>query len=289
MINGYNKYLDIFENYLNKTLPSLTNDTPQILSDGIKYAVADGGKRVRPVLCLAAAECLGVDVKSVLNYALAIELIHSYSLVHDDLPAMDNDDYRRGKLSTHKKFGEANGILIGDALLNLAFETCFLKDELTVNDCKAVKLIGEYSGAKGMIAGQVLDLLDEKSNDLREETLYSIYVNKTAKLITLPLLIASALSGNKYFDEFENFGYNLGVMFQITDDIMDVEGSFDLIGKTPNKDIQSGKFTSIKVFGLDGAKKMAKKHYENCKNILTKIPNADFLNDFTDYMFLRKK
>lgn len=289
MINGYNKYLDIFENYLNKTLPSLTNDTPQILSDGIKYAVADGGKRVRPVLCLAAAECLGVDVKSVLNYALAIELIHSYSLVHDDLPAMDNDDYRRGKLSTHKKFGEANGILIGDALLNLAFETCFLKDELTVNDCKAVKLIGEYSGAKGMIAGQVLDLLNEKSNDLREETLYSIYVNKTAKLITLPLLIASALSGNKYFDEFENFGYNLGVMFQITDDIMDVEGSFDLIGKTPNKDIQSGKFTSIKVFGLDGAKKMAKKHYENCKNILTKIPNADFLNDFTDYMFLRKK
>ncbi len=289
MINGYNKYLDIFENYLNKTLPSLTNDTPQILSDGIKYAVADGGKRVRPVLCLAAAECLGVDVKSVLNYALAIELIHSYSLVHDDLPAMDNDDYRRGKLSTHKKFGEANGILIGDALLNLAFETCFLKDELTVNDCKAVKLIGEYSGAKGMIAGQVLDLLNEKSNDLREETLYSIYVNKTAKLITLPLLVASALSGNKYFDEFENFGYNLGVMFQITDDIMDVEGSFDLIGKTPNKDIQSGKFTSIKVFGLDGAKKMAKKHYENCKNILTKIPNADFLNDFTDYMFLRKK
>ncbi len=289
MTSTYDKYLNIFENYLSNTLNTLVKDVPSPLDQAIVYAVTDGGKRVRPVLCLAVADYLGVDTYSVLNYALAIELIHSYSLVHDDLPAMDNDDYRRGKLSTHKKFGEANGILTGDALLNLAFECCYLKDEITKNEYTAIKLIAEYAGSKGMIAGQVLDLINEKNEDVSKEILYSIYENKTAKLITLPLLVASAISGNKYFEEFKELGFNLGIMFQITDDIMDVEGSLSSIGKTPNKDAQSGKLTSIKFFGLDGAKKEAKNHYEKCKEILETIPNCKFLNEFTDLMYNRKK
>lgn len=290
MNTEYGKYLSIFEKYLEKSVPHLIETAPDILAEAIVYSISGGGKRVRPVLCLAAADMLGIPTDSVLNFALAIELIHSYSLVHDDLPAMDNDDYRRGKLSTHKKFGEANGILAGDALLNLAVEVCLSKPELTRNELKAVKIIFDFAGAKGMIAGQVLDLANEKKQALcSEDDLYKVYINKTSKLITAPLLVASAMADNRYFDELEEFGENLGILFQITDDIMDEEGSLDAIGKTPHKDKEADKLTSIKLFGLSGAKQIAKEHYLKCKKIICDIPGSNFLSDFTDAMYLRKK
>ena len=284
----YDFYLSIVENEIKCAFNSLKN-VPDLLKYAMEYAVIGGGKRVRPVLCFAVAENLGVDLNKIKEFAFAIECIHSYSLVHDDLPAMDNDDYRRGKLSTHKKFGEAYGILAGDALLNFAFEYCLNKIDFDKKDALALKLLAEYAGASGMIAGQVLDLQNEKNNLPNEKILYDIYINKTAKLLTAPLLIASIAADNKYFNELKEFGLNLGAMFQISDDIMDVEGSLEEIGKTPNKDSGVDKLTSIKVFGLDGAKARLKEHYNKCLDLLNKINANSFLKEFTEKMYLRKK
>lgn len=284
----YEVYFNLFENYLKEAFDSLNIDAPNVIKDAMKYAVLDGGKRIRPVLCLAAADMLGVSFDTVKEFAVALECVHSYSLVHDDLPAMDNDDYRRGKFSTHKKFGEANGILAGDALLNFAFEYCLSRKDFNSLDAKALKILGEFAGYSGMIAGQVLDLQYENEAP-NVDVLYNIYKNKTAKLIIAPLLISSQLSGGKYFDELYEYGYNLGVLFQIIDDIMDVECSLEDIGKTPNKDSASGKLTSISIFGLNGAKELAKKHYDTCMDIIKKIPNSEFLQALTDAMFIRRK
>lgn len=285
----YERYLNVFNDYLKRKLNSLSNSAPKTITEAMRYSVENGGKRVRPVLCLATAEMLGINFTEVINYALALELIHSYSLVHDDLPAMDNDDYRRGKLSTHKKFGEANGILAGDALLNFAFEICLSKDKITSKDVQAIKIIVDCAGYNGMIAGQVLDLQSENVKELDKELLYKIYENKTAKLLIAPLLVACSFVHKKYYSLLNEYGYNLGILFQITDDILDVEGDVETIGKTPNKDSKSNKFTSIKLFGIDKVKKVANEHYEKCIELLSKIPNSDFLMIFTRNIYERKK
>lgn len=285
----YNEYLKYFNSYLKNTLNKLNAIAPKTIIDAMEYAVIDGGKRIRPILCYATAEMLGVDLDDVKELALAVELIHSYSLVHDDLPAMDNDDFRRGKYSTHKKFGEANGILAGDALLNFAFELCFSKMNIDSKYIRACKIIAEYAGYSGMIAGQVLDLENEKNSSYSEQTYYDIINNKTAKLITAPILASSMMADGKNYEMLKEFGFNLGALFQITDDIMDEEGTLDAIGKTPHKDKEVDKLTSIKLFGLDGAKARAKSHYEKCLVILSKIENSKFLEQFTSIMYERKK
>ena len=283
----YSAYLDFFNEQLNVALNSLEN-APELLKDAMKYAVAGGGKRIRPVLLIAAADVLNIDFDQIKEFAVAIECIHSYSLVHDDLPAMDNDDYRRGKLSTHKKFGEAYGILAGDALLNFAFEYCLSKKDFSLSHAKALACLGECAGCFGMIAGQTLDLQNEGNEDIDEGTLYSIYENKTAKLIMAPVLIASIIAGGKYYNELKDFAYNLGIMFQIADDILDVESSLEVLGKTPNKDLASGKLTSIKVFGLEGAKVKKKEHYEKCVSALKDVENNEFLLQFANIVYERK-
>ncbi len=282
----YDKYLKLFNEEFNNCILSIKNE-PSILKEAMVYAISGGGKRIRPVLCFAAAEMLNVKFDFIKEFAVAIELIHSYSLVHDDLPAMDNDDYRRGKLSTHKQFGEAYGILAGDALLNYAHEYCLNKKDFSNKDVIALKLLSEYAGYSGMIAGQVYDMQYEKKESVSERELYEVY-NKTYKLITAPLLIASIMADNKYYDELKAFGYHLGSMFQIVDDIMDVEGELFLIGKTPHKDSKVDKLTSIKVFGLDGAKKKAEYHYNSANKILKGIKNSEFLIAINDAMYNRK-
>ena len=285
----YNKYLNLFNESYQKIIDNLDENAPKTIKESMIYATADGGKRVRPVLCYATAQALNLPLECVEKFALAIEFIHSYSLVHDDLPSMDNDDYRRGKLSTHKKFGEAYGILCGDALLNFAFEICLDKTDFNVYDARAMKILAQYAGYSGMIGGQVLDLQNENNSVIDKDVLYQIYINKTSKLLTAPLLICSELAGGVYFNELKEFGYNLGIMFQITDDLLDEEGDIAEIGKTPHKDKESNKFTSIKVFGLEGAKQKAKEHYLICKNLLNQIPNSEFLSIFTDKIYSRKK
>ena len=283
----YTKYVEIFENELKIAISTI--DAPEILKESMKYAILDGGKRVRPVLALATADMLGVDLSLILPYTIAIECIHSYSLVHDDLPSMDNDDYRRGKLSTHKKFGEAQGILAGDALLNFAFEYVLNKENFTQNDSRALGLLAKHSGCSGMVGGQVLDLENEKNTIISEQVLYRIYENKTAKLIMAPILIASILSDKKHFEILSEYGLNLGYLFQISDDILDVEGTIAEIGKTPHKDENSDKLSAIKVFGIDGAKERKALHYSKCIEQLNKINNNKFLLELTKSMFERTK
>ncbi len=282
----YNEYLEYFNKELCTFFDSVKQNRCGTIEKSIEYAVKNGGKRVRPVLLMATAEILGAHKEDVINFALAIEFIHSYSLVHDDLPCMDNDDYRRGKLSTHKKFGEAVGVLTGDGLLNLAFETALSKKCFGEKEAKALKFVAECSGYLGMIFGQVLDMENENSTDISEEALNKIYLNKTGKLLIAALGCASILCGEKSFDLLKAYGENLGYLFQITDDVLDVEGELSTIGKTPHKD--ENKLSAVKVYGLDGAKNKAKEYYELCKSILSLIPNSGFLLEFTDYLYLRR-
>ncbi len=284
----FDNYVKQFNNYLDDFFSSLDTNAPELIKKAMKYAVVDGGKRIRPVLFFAACDVLNIDYSKVKEFAIALELIHSYSLVHDDLPAMDNDDFRRGKFSTHKQFGEANGILTGDALLTLAFEVCLSKENFNSFDAAALKVLANAAGYSGMVAGQVLDLAAEGEKDRTEALLLDIYENKTSKLLIAPLLMASSLSGGKYFDELKTLGYNLGIMFQFTDDILDVEGSIDSIGKTPHKDEKSEKFTSVSLFGLEGAKERNKNYFEQCFLALDKIPNSNFLRQLVEYIYKRK-
>lgn len=283
----YDEYLKLFNGKLYEVLNSLDEQAPDKIKDAIKYAVTGGGKRIRPVLCIAATKALGGNPIDALEYAVALEFIHSYSLVHDDLPAMDNDDYRRGQLSTHKKFGEAIGILAGDALLNLAFEICLSKNNFSDKDFAALKVLADCSGYIGMIAGQVLDIYYEGKN-VGEKQMYEIYAGKTAKLITAPLLIASALCGGKYRKELEQAGYHLGIMFQISDDLLDVTGDLETIGKTPNKDELMDKLTSVKILGINGASLRAKEHYLSAVDYLNKIPSNNFLLTLAGKIYERK-
>ena len=155
-------YINYFEDRLKNCFNNLSENAPKAIKSAMRYAVEDGGKRIRPVLSFATGELLGIEKEEMEEIALAIEMIHSYSLVHDDLPCMDNDDYRRGKLSTHKKFGEAYGVLAGDALLNFAFEIMLSKKAINIDYIKAVKFIAKCSGYSGMIGGQTLDMAAEK-------------------------------------------------------------------------------------------------------------------------------
>ncbi len=284
----YQEYLTYFNKNLNEYFNELADKVPKELYDAMYYACAFGGKRVRPVLCLATAEMLGLNLEEVKYFALAIEFIHSYSLIHDDLPSMDNDDFRRGNLSTHKKFGEATAILAGDALLNLASEVCLKKKHFTNADVSAMKVLFYCSGAQGMIRGQALDLKFEKAESFSQDVLIDIFSNKTAKLISAPITISSLLSGREYLEQLSEYANKLGLLFQICDDILDEEGSLEQIGKTPHKDSQADKLTSVKFYGLEGAKEWANRLYEDCKTILSNIPNSQFLSDFTDMLISRK-
>lgn len=284
----YNSYLSFFNDSLNEFYETIKSKSNNLITETVVYSLKNGGKRIRPILFLSACEMLGLNYDKYTNLAIAIELIHTYSLVHDDLPCMDNDDYRRGQLSTHKKFGEAFGVLSGDALLNLAFETALEFSNIDQNYVNAIKLLADYAGFSGMICGQTLDILAENSLDRTSENLYAIYLNKTAKLITAPLLMASLLANSKNYEELKEIGYNLGYLFQIQDDILDETSDVITLGKTPNKDKDKNKLTAISIYGLDKSREMLAYHYEKICNNLSILPNSDFFKQFVDKIYNRK-
>ena len=286
----YQFYLNTFEKYLAENAEILTT-MPNVLGESMQYSLLSGGKRIRPILLLAVADVLGLDLKNVLSFAFAIEMIHTYSLIHDDLPAMDNDDFRRGQLSNHKKYGEATAILAGDGLLNTAYSVCFEACAKGSEYIRAAQFLCDCAGAKGMIAGQAMDLeFTNQEKDLEELDLQEIHRLKTGKLILAPILIPSILTNYKYYFELEDFAQNLGLLFQITDDILDEEGSFDKVGKTIGKDNAEDKLTFVKVYGLKGAKIQADLYASNCVTVLDAL-NGDvaFLRDLVGYVRTRDR
>lgn len=281
----YKKYLSAFNDYAEKYCSKLTT-VPAVLGESMKYSLTNGGKRIRPVLMLAVADVLGVEEKEALPYALALEMIHTYSLIHDDLPAMDNDDFRRGKPSNHKVYGEANAILAGDGLLNTAYAICLDECAKGGKYVLAAKYLNECAGISGMIAGQSADLyFSAPDKEPQEKDLEYIYEHKTGKLLLAPVAIASILSGNRFYFEFERFGKNLGSLFQITDDMLDETGDFASLGKTAGKDKQENKLTCIRLYGLDGAKIHADMYANHCDAVLDGIDgDTTFLRDLVSYV-----
>lgn len=282
------KYADEFNLILNKFCDGL-NCQPKILCDSLKYSLQIGGKRVRPAMMFAAGELLGVDRAKIENFALALELIHTYSLIHDDLPEMDNDDFRRGKPSNHKVFGVGNAVLAGDGLLNTAYSILLAECRKGAEYVSAAEFICDCAGIYGMIAGQSADLLHENDSKCNEEILGFIYQNKTAKMLTAPLVVPAILAGGKYYSELELFGNSFGCLFQLTDDILDVEGSFSTLGKSIGKDSEEGKYTAVKLYGLDGAKLRADILYDRCIKILDGINgDTEFFKQLVNFMLTRR-
>jgi len=261
---------DFFETELKKELQELSY--PETIAKGMEYAVLNGGKRLRPFLLFATLDLLNEDISKGVKSAIALEMIHSYSLVHDDLPALDNDDYRRGKLTTHKVFGEAEGILIGDSLLTYAFYVLSQKNLELLSSEQIVNIISktsEYSGINGMIGGQMIDIQSEnKKIDL--ETLKYIHSHKTGKLIKLPIEIACIIANlekNKR-EVLEEYADLIGIAFQVKDDILDVEGTFEDLGKPVGSDVDLHKATYPSILGMEESKKILNDTVEKAKEII---------------------
>lgn len=275
----YEEYKNAVNNALNEAFKNVNCN--EMLLSAMKYSVFAGGKRVRPVLFFAALDALGVQYEKFGAFAVALELIHTYSLIHDDLPAMDNDDFRRGKPTNHKVYGEAFAILAGDALLNLAYEVAF-SGIIDSGTLAAARQLAEFSGCSGMIGGQAYDLAEDKT--ATENCLTVIDDLKTGKLLTLPFTMASLISGGKYYSEFLELGKCLGRLFQYTDDLLDVVGNSAVLGKTVGKDEEQGKVTLVSVYGLNGAKKKIDEIFTSGIKTLKNIDNNLFFIDFLSYV-----
>lgn len=266
---------------------------PERLYEAMSYSVFAGGKRLRPVLLLSACEAVGGNVDEAVPFACALEMIHTYSLIHDDLPAMDNDDFRRGKPTCHKQFDEALAILAGDGLLTYAFEVmleavCAKKNIALAN---AAKLIANYSGSEGMLVGQVVDV-ESEGKKIDDKTLMYIHDNKTGGLIKAALM-AGAIIGGAHGDivrNFEKIGYNMGIAFQIKDDILDVTSTTEVLGKPVLSDVKNDKQTYVSLHGLDNAQQ----DYETLSNGAVKLINdmgdkAEFLAWYAKSLINREK
>ncbi|HEX2946427.1 MAG TPA: farnesyl diphosphate synthase [Clostridia bacterium] len=251
--------------------------------NAMKYSLMAGGKRLRPVLALAVCELFGGNRNEVLPFACAIEMIHTYSLIHDDLPAMDNDDYRRGVPTNHKVFGEAMAILAGDALLNGAYEL-MLEASHTDNRnmearLKAMQIIARAAGAEGMIRGQVVDM-ESEGKSIEKDTLEFMHRCKTGALIKAPVVSSAVLSGasEKDIENLGTYAEKIGLAFQIKDDIMDVKGDPGLMGKAVGSDAASGKSTYVTLYGMENAQAMLEKTIDDALTVLEDYGDrADFL------------
>lgn len=249
----------------------------------MKYSLNAGGKRVRFVLALAAAKVYGVGEEDIMPFALAVELIHTYSLIHDDLPALDNDDMRRGKPSNHKVFGEDFAVIAGDGLLNLAYEVLLSACD-TPFKVRAAAKIAELAGYRGMVGGQAYDL--DSSGKTGEEYLYKIQLGKTCALIAAPLVAAEILAGKSGQDMLE-VGKNLGLIFQFGDDLLDVFGEKATVGKTLGKDKNENKLTALNVYGVEKTKQIMQDLCEKTVEKLKSIGSAEFLEEFAKSLLTR--
>ena len=260
-------------------------DMPDLLKESIQYSLVNDGKKIRPLSFLYLLKYYGVDYSKYFDIALAIELVHTYSLVHDDLPEMDNDDYRWGKYTNHKVFGQDVAVLTGDAMLTLAFEVLSECDVELSLKVRLIKQFANYSGAMGMIAGQVYDV-KQKNYDVDADYLRRMHSLKTGRLIELPMDFA-CLVANKLdeYDDVKEFGQQLGIAYQIKDDILDYYGDFEKIGKLPSDEDM---ITYLSFYGIEECEELLKKHTLNAINVAKRL-NNNLLEDFANYLLKREK
>jgi len=267
---------------------------PPVLQEAMLYSLFAGGKRIRPILAIASFEACGGDASEVVPYASTLELIHTYSLIHDDLPCMDNDDLRRGKPTNHKVYGEAIAVLAGDALLTEAFDLLadpsFAKTIKEGDLLRALREVAHASGFKGMVAGQVQDMLSENAEADRD-TLQFIHRHKTAALIRASVRMGAILSGcdDIKLDALTSYGNNIGHAFQVIDDILDVEGNTEELGKTVGSDERIHKMTYPGLYGIMESKEIAKQLIADAVESLAVFSSgAGVLREIAHY-FLRRR
>ena len=279
------------EELLNKYMPK-EEGYQETIFKAMNYSLSAGGKRLRPILTLEATKIVGGDEENAIPFSVAIEMIHTYSLIHDDLPALDNDDLRRGKPTNHKVFGDAMATLAGDALLNYAFEI-MLKESIDTENpnlkLKAIYEIARGAGIYGMIGGQVVDV-ESENKSIEKEKLDFIHMNKTAAMI-VGCMRAGATVGGATEEELENitkYAKNIGLAFQIVDDILDIVGDEKVLGKPIGSDIENHKSTYPALIGLDESRKVAKNLIEEAKESISKLSgDSEFLKDLADYIISR--
>ena len=255
---------------------SLRPERPESLREAMRYSLLAGGKRLRPILCLAACELAGGDAAQAMPTAVALEMIHTMSLIHDDLPAMDDDDLRRGRPTNHKVYGEAVAILAGDALLTRAFEMVALRSP-GIQPERLLNVVGELSlvaGAPGLVGGQVVDL-ESEGQDVDLETLEYIHLHKTGALLSACVITGAMIGGadDALIKALRTYARGIGLAFQIIDDILDITASSEVLGKTAGKDLVADKTTYPKLLGLEESRKRAADLVREAKEILN--PWAD--------------
>lgn len=265
-----NDYIEEVNKKIDEYMPLLY---PEDIFKAMKYTVMLPGKRLRPVMCLETARMFGGNIEDAMPTACAIEMLHAQTLIHDDLPCMDNDDFRRGKPTNHKVFGEANAVLAGDALLTFAPQT-ILKHSQNLKPDKMIRILSEYfhaAGAYGVISGQVVDIASENKKPVDpKETLLYIHTHKTADLFKLALRTGAIIAdaSDEQIEEMTEFAQNLGVAFQIADDILDETSTFEEMGKTLGKDKEAGKLTYTSLYGIEKSKEDLNSLIEKCFDIL---------------------
>ena len=296
------EYAEIVNARLRTVFPELAENSfaegemPELLVRSMNYSLLAGGKRLRPSMLLAAVDMLGGDVDFALDFACAVEMIHSYSLIHDDLPGMDDDTMRRGRPTNHVVFGVGQAILAGDGLLNAAFELMLKRalerPELAQRSLRAIYEIATGAGVTGMIAGQVLDLYCEHNAVMDDRALSYIHRDKTACMFIYPLRAAGALAGatQEQIDALGRYGENFGRIFQATDDLLDVLGDAAEMGKTLGKDAEQGKLTVVSLHGVEGARAQVRMLLERAMTELDQFGSeAQFFRDLIASMVDRTK
>lgn len=273
------KKVQEIEEILQQYLP-MQKGYQKLIMEAMAYSLLAGGKRLRPMLMQETYRLFGGTSKAIEPFMAAIEMIHTYSLVHDDLPAMDNDDYRRGRKTTHVVYGEDMGILAGDALLNYAFETAFKAFVLEPEDAliigRALKVLGKKAGIYGMIGGQVIDV-KETGHAVEKEVLDKIYELKTAALIESSMMIGAILGGASEEDvkNVEQIAKKIGIAFQIQDDILDVTSTKEVLGKPIHSDEKNEKTTYVTLFGIEKATQIVEEMSESAIDLLHKLPGEN--------------
>lgn len=283
-IKELNSAVSLADEYIKSVLPKEKLPQEEIVK-AMDYSLSSGGKRIRPVIAIFAAKSLGAGSESVMPYAAAIELIHTYSLIHDDLPCMDNDDLRRGRPTNHKVFGEATAVLAGDALLNFAFETALMADTEPEKKIALLKIIARSAGLYGMIGGQILDMEGEKRK-LAADEIRLMQKLKTGALIKAAAAIGAVAAGERK-EFFDVYAENLGLAFQLKDDILDVTATTEELGKPVLSDEKNEKSTFVSLYGVDGTKRLLE---ETTEKAIASLPEgAELLKELALYLLERKK